>query len=432
MGIGLVDPILKPIADQLDATPSQVSLLFTSYMAVTGIAMLVTGWVSSRIGAKRTLLTGLVLIIVFAALAGSSDSIGAIVGFRAGWGLGNALFIATALATIVDRGQRLGRAGDHPVRGGPGPRHRRRPAGGRPARLDLVARPVLRGGRADGDRAGRDRVLPAEDATERAHTSLADPFKALRYPGLLTIAVTALFYNMGFFALLAYAPFPLDMTASQVGFIFFGWGLLLAFTSVWVAPWLQRLFGTVPTVLASLLLFAADLVMMAVLTDSKTALVVGIIVAGAFLGINNTLITEAVMGAAPVERPVASSAYSFVRFSGGAIAPYAAGRLGENVSIHAPFWMGAGAVLIGVVVLFVGRNTLQGHLHIAGSRRTTPTPRRRPSCSRSASSTDAAPVSGCGRRSSSRPCRAPPAASGPTAATARRAASRQQRRTARR
>ena len=47
MGIGLVDPILKPIADQLDATPSQVSLLFTSYMAVMGVAMLITGVVSS-------------------------------------------------------------------------------------------------------------------------------------------------------------------------------------------------------------------------------------------------------------------------------------------------------------------------------------------------------------------------------------------------
>ena len=60
MGIGLVDPILKSIAAQLDATPSQVSLMFTSYMAVMGIAMLVTGVVSSRIGAKRTLLSGLV------------------------------------------------------------------------------------------------------------------------------------------------------------------------------------------------------------------------------------------------------------------------------------------------------------------------------------------------------------------------------------
>src|SRR3954470_21242379 len=95
MGIGLVDPILMPIAQSLDATPSQVSLLFTSYMAVMGVAMLVTGVVASRIGAKRTLLLGLVIIIVFSALAGMSDSIGAIVGFRAGWGLGNALFIAT-------------------------------------------------------------------------------------------------------------------------------------------------------------------------------------------------------------------------------------------------------------------------------------------------------------------------------------------------
>ena len=63
MGIGLVDPILKPIADNLNASPSQVSLLFTSYMAVMGVAMLITGVVASRIGAKRTLLFGLVIII---------------------------------------------------------------------------------------------------------------------------------------------------------------------------------------------------------------------------------------------------------------------------------------------------------------------------------------------------------------------------------
>src|SRR5690606_32967980 len=101
MGIGLVDPILKPIGEQLNASPSQVSLLFTSYMLVTGVAMLITGVISSRFGAKKTLLAGLALIIVFAAAAGLSNTVGQIVGFRAGWGLGNALFIATALATIV-------------------------------------------------------------------------------------------------------------------------------------------------------------------------------------------------------------------------------------------------------------------------------------------------------------------------------------------
>src|SRR3954470_21546051 len=101
MGIGLVDPILPALSGQLDATPSQVSLLFTSYLVVTAVAMLGTGWVSSRIGAKRTLITGLALIVVFSFVAGASGSIGQIVGFRAGWGLGNALFIATSLAVIV-------------------------------------------------------------------------------------------------------------------------------------------------------------------------------------------------------------------------------------------------------------------------------------------------------------------------------------------
>lgn len=359
MGIGLVDPILKPIADQLDATPSQVSLLFTSYMAVMGVAMLITGVVSSRIGAKRTLLSGLALIIVFSALAGSSDTVQAIVGFRAGWGLGNALFIATALATIVmsargsvaqaiilfEAALGVGIATGPIVGGQLGSISWRAPFFGVAVLMTiaLLATAFL---------------LPKTPAAPRK-TSLADPFRALRFPGLLTIAVTALFYNMGFFTLLAFAPFPLDMTASQVGWVFFGWGLLLAFTSVVVAPALQRVFGTVPSILGSLLLFAADLAAMALFTDSRVALVVGIIAAGAFLGVNNTLITEAVMGAAPVERPVASSAYSFVRFSGGAVAPWVAGKLGEDVSVHAPFWMGAGVVLIAVLVLSLGRRTLQ-------------------------------------------------------------------------
>jgi MFS family permease len=101
MGIGLVDPILKPIAANLGATPSQVSLLFTSYLLVTAFAMLITSFASSRLGGRTTLMLGLGIIIVFSTLAGTSDSVAALVGWRAGWGLGNALFIATALAAII-------------------------------------------------------------------------------------------------------------------------------------------------------------------------------------------------------------------------------------------------------------------------------------------------------------------------------------------
>jgi predicted MFS family arabinose efflux permease len=360
MGIGLVDPILKPIADNLDASPSQVSLLFTSYMAVMGVAMLITGVVSSRIGPKRTLLLGLVIIIAGAGLAGMSDTVMQIVGWRAVWGLGNALFIATALATIVNSAKGsvaqaiilyeaalgLGIAIGPLVGGVLGSISWRGPFFGVSALMAfaLVITAFL---------------LPATPRAERA-TTLADPFRALRHRGLLGVAITALLYNFGFFTLLAFTPFPLDMTAHQIGLIFFGWGLALAFTSVVVAPRLQHRFGTVRVLILNLIAFTAVLAAMAVWTDSKTVLASGVVIAGLFIGINNTLITETVMKAAPVERGVASAAYSFLRFGGAAVAPWLAGVLGEQVSVHLPYWVGAGAVLAGAVVLFLTRPHLAG------------------------------------------------------------------------
>ncbi|WKG01499.1 MFS transporter [Mycolicibacterium sp. HK-90] len=360
MGIGLVDPILKPIADNLDASPSQVSLLFTSYMAVMGVAMLITGVVSSRIGPKRTLLLGLVIIIAGAGLAGMSDTVMQIVGWRALWGLGNALFIATALATIVNSAKGsvaqaiilyeaalgLGIAIGPLVGGVLGSISWRGPFFGVSALMAfaLVITAFL---------------LPATPRAERA-TTLADPFRALRHRGLLGVAITALLYNFGFFTLLAFTPFPLDMTAHQIGLIFFGWGVALAFTSVVVAPRLQHRFGTVRVLILNLVAFTAVLAVMAVWTDSKAVLASGVVVAGLFIGINNTLITETVMKAAPVERGVASAAYSFLRFGGAAVAPWLAGVLGEQVNVHLPYWVGAAAVLAGAGVLALTRPHLVG------------------------------------------------------------------------
>jgi predicted MFS family arabinose efflux permease len=360
MGIGLVDPILKPIADNLDASPSQVSLLFTSYMAVMGVAMLVTGVVSSRIGPKRTLLIGLVVIIAGAGLAGLSDSVMAIVGWRALWGLGNALFIATALATIVNSAKGsvaqaiilyeaalgLGIAVGPLVGGVLGSISWRGPFFGVSV-LMAVALVVTAF------------LLPATPRAARP-TTLADPFRALRHRGLLGVSITALLYNFGFFTLLAFTPFPLDMSAHQIGLIFFGWGLALAFTSVVVAPRLQHRFGTVRVLVLNLLAMTATLAVMAVGTDSKAVLATCVVVAGLFIGINNTLITETVMKAAPVERGVASAAYSFMRFGGAAVAPWLAGVLGEQVSVHLPYWVGAGAVLLGAAVLTLTRRHLTG------------------------------------------------------------------------
>ena len=80
-------------------------------------------------------------------------------------------------------------------------------------------------------------------------------------------------------------------------------------------------------------------------------LILAVIASGIFIGVNNTVTTQAVMTIAPVERPVASAAYSFVRFIGGGLAPYAAGRLVLALNIHVPFFIAAGAVVAGIVIL---------------------------------------------------------------------------------
>ncbi|WP_336086675.1 MFS transporter [Nocardia sp. SSK8] len=357
MGIGLVDPILKPIGEQLHASPSQVSLLFTSYMAVTGVAMLITGVISSRFGAKKTLLSGLAIIVVFAGLAGMSSTIGEIIGFRAGWGLGNALFIATALATIVgaasggvakaiilyEAALGIGIATGPLLGGLLGGISWRGPFFGVSVLMAIAFVAIV--------------VLLPEMPKPTKPTSITAPFKALRHRGLLTVSITALLYNFGFFTLLAYTPFPLDMGTYAIGFIFCGWGILLALASVFLAPKLQARFGSLPMMALSLGLFAVDLAVMGMFAEHKIVLIVGVVIAGLFLGVNNTLITEAVMISAPVERSTASAAYSFVRFAGGAAAPWVAGKLGEH-SVSLPFWLGAACTAAAVGVLVIGRSAL--------------------------------------------------------------------------
>ena len=358
MGLGLVDPILPTLARQLQATPSQVELLFTSYILCMALAMLVTSTISSLIGIKRTLIAGLVLIIAFSALAGSSGSIGEIVGFRAGWGVGNALFVATALAAIV--GAARGGIGSAinlyeaaigigiatgPIIGGVlGGISWRGPFYGASGLMvvALVATVV---------------TLP-KTARPAQRVSVLAPLRALGEPGLRTMAITALCYNFGFFTLFAYTPFPLGLDAHGLGLVFFGWGVGVAITSVFVAPRLRERFGTLGTTHVVLASIAVLMLIAGIFTTSKPALIAVVIASGLFLGVNNALITQGVMKVAVVARPIASAGYSFVRFIGGAVAPYLAARLGEIFNPHVPFFVGAGTILLALAVLLAGRRHL--------------------------------------------------------------------------
>ena len=362
MGIGLVDPILPAIATNLDASPSQVSLLFTSYFLVTALAMLITGFVSSRIGGKKTLLIGLAVIVVFSSLSGLSGSVGELVGFRAGWGLGNALFVATALAVIV--GVASGGAGTAiilyeaalglgislgPLLGAL--------LGGWQWRAPFFGTAVLMAAAFIALIA----LLPKTPLPERK-VRLRDPLLALGHKGLRTTAASGLFYNYGFFTILAFTPFILGMDAYGIGGVFFGWGVAVAVFSVFVAPPLQNRFGAVKVLTGTLFVLMLDLAGLGLAAGhSVPAVVVLVIVAGALLGINNTIYTELAMGVSDAPRPVASSGYNFVRWMGGALAPFAAAQLGEHFGPQVPFFAGAVAMAIAILVAFGGRSYLSSH-----------------------------------------------------------------------
>jgi MFS transporter, ACDE family, multidrug resistance protein len=361
MGLGLVDPILVTIADELHATPSQVTLLFTSYNAVMAVAMLITGAISSRLGIKWTLLIGIIIIAIFSALGGFSNSIWALVGLRGGWGLGNALFVATALAAIVSLSTSgtakaiilyeaaigLGISVGPLLGGWLGGMSWRGPFLG-VSTLMVVAF------------IGLITLMPntKQSGAAQAKTSIRDPFRALKHRALLVFGIGAALYNFGFFTLLAYAPFVMGLDEHGIGFVFLGWGILLAVTSVYMAPILQRRYGTVKSMSAMLTLFALVLLAMGIWTSTQWVVIAAVIFAGALLGNNNTLITTAVMNSAPVERSTASAAYSFLRFIGGAIAPFFAGKLAEWYNPSMPFYVGAVFVLISVI--FIALN----HKHV--------------------------------------------------------------------
>jgi MFS family permease len=351
MGIGLVDPILPSLAGKLHASPSQVELLFTSYLVVTAVMMLVTGWVSSRIGAKRTLVSGLVLIVIFSALAGTSGSIGGIVGFRAGWGLGNALFIATSLAVIVGSASG-GFAGaivlyetalgvgiaTGPLLGGLlGNISWRGPFFGVAVLMGLALVATL--------------VLLEKTPVPARRESITEPIKALRHRSLATTSIVGLLYNWGFFTLLGYSPFLMHLSPLRLGTVFCGWGVLVALFAVFGAPRLKARFGTPRTLYVNLALLAADLAVIGIWPGRPGVVIVAVIVAGAFLGVNNTLVTTAVMSIAPVERPVASATYGFVRFIGGGLAPFVAAKLVVHYNVHVPFLIGAATVVAAAIVL---------------------------------------------------------------------------------
>ncbi|MBB5324953.1 MFS family permease [Anoxybacillus tepidamans] len=351
MGIGIVDPILPVIAESIGASHWQVEMLFTAYIFTMAIMMIPSGMFTSRLGDKKMMVSGLAVVTVFSLLCGLSNSIPQLSIFRAGWGLGNSMFFATAMTLLIaltpkvqtavglyEAAIGLGMAGGPLVGGILGQLSWRYPffatSGLIFTALLLVFLFVYE---------------PTEKSTRKA-ASFREMGHLLSFPPFVKGAIAAMLYYYGFFVVLAYSPLVLKLSAVQIGLVFFGWGLCLAYGSAILSHRLEKAYTPKQLLPYSLLLFVMFLFLLFFVTN-KWAFIVCIILSGLVSGLNNALFTSYVMEASPYERGITSGTYNFVRWMGAAVAPVLSGVIGNAFSSKAPFMIAMALSLIACAFL---------------------------------------------------------------------------------
>ncbi|MEM3799769.1 MAG: MFS transporter [Thermoprotei archaeon] len=352
MGIGVVDPLLPLIGKQMGATPFQVEWLFTSYISVMALTMLVSGFLATRLGSKRTLSLGLGLVVIFATASGLAPNIPVFAVIRGGWGLGNALFTSTALSIIVgvssggvvraitlyEAALGLGIASGPLLGGALGAYSWRYPFF---ATATLMALGLI------------TTVLSVQEPPNKeTRRTLKQVVGALRNNRVATNALVALTYSYAFFTVLAYSPLTLKgLTTIQLGFTYFLWGVLVAVSSVFFAPRVAQRLTPVSTLRAALITLI--LIFLGLSATGGETLLALVVLTGFPCGVANALFTTLAIRVSPYTRSISSASYNLLRWSGAAIAPILSGLIGQTYGYNKPFIVAAGILVFGVIYISI-------------------------------------------------------------------------------
>jgi len=358
-GIAVVDPILPIIGEEIGATTWQIELLFTAYIAVMAVGMIPAVLATGKFGYKKILGAGVSLVAVAAILAALSTSIGQLAALRGLWGLGNAMFFATAMVLLVSLANDrewvvgifetcvgLGFAVGPLIGGLLGSISWRVPffACGL---FMIVALAVS--------------ITKLKDPAEKpASLKVGQVFSLFRKPAFLALAVVTATYNFVFFIILGYTPIFLGLDVVPLGLVFTAWGLGLAFGILVVGHKLAHTIGQVQTlgvaiagVLVMTLLLALGL--------STAASIVVLVVAGVFMGIANAILTDLSLALGDPDRRVTTGAFNLVRWGFAAPAPVIAGLLAPS-GLALPYWVAVAVLAVGVVVFLITAHKMAGQL----------------------------------------------------------------------
>ncbi|MBD8080273.1 MFS transporter [Cellulosimicrobium arenosum] len=345
-GIAVVDPILPVIGAEIGASTWQIELLFTAYIAVMAIGMIPAVLATGRFGYKKILVTGVGTVAVAAVLAALSTTIGQLAALRGLWGLGNAMFFATAMVLLVSLANDrawvvelfetcvgLGFAVGPLIGGLLGGISWRVPffvCG-----LFMVVALVVS-------------VTRLKDPEVRpAPLHVGQVFRLFRKPGFLALSVVTATYNFCFFIVLGYTPVFLGLDVIPLGLVFTAWGIGLAVGILVVGHRMAHRIGGVQTLGVAVVGVLLALVLLALDLGTAWSVVV-LVLAGVCMGIANANLTDLSLALGDPDRRVTTGAFNLVRWGFAAPAPVIAGLLAPS-SATAPFWVGAAILVVGVV-----------------------------------------------------------------------------------
>lgn len=358
-GIAVVDPILPIIGQEIGASTWQIELLFTAYIAVMAIGMIPAVLATGRFGYKKILGAGVSLVAVAAILAALSQNIGQLAALRGLWGLGNAMFFATAMVLLVSlANDREWVVGLFETCVG----------------LGFAVGPLIGG--LLGQFSWRIPFLACGlfmiVALALSITRLKDPaekpvplhvgqvFALFRKPGFRALCIVTAAYNFVFFIILGYTPVFLGLDVIPLGLVFTAWGIGLAFGILVVGHKLAHTVGAVQTM--GVAVVGVLLATVALALDLGTAgSIVVLVVAGVFMGIANANLTDLSLALGSPDRRVTTGAFNLVRWGFAAPAPVIAGLL-HPVGLSVPYWVGAGVLLVGVVAFLATAHRMAGEL----------------------------------------------------------------------
>lgn len=367
-GIAVVDPILPVIGAEIGASTWQIELLFTAYIAVMALGMVPAVIATGRFGYKAVLSAGVSVVAVAAILASLSTGIGQLAALRGLWGLGNAMFFATAMVLLISLANDrewavelfetclgLGFAVGPLIGGLLGQVSWRLPFFVCGA-LMVVALVVA--------------LTRLKDPEEMpAQLRVGEVFALFRRPAFRTICLITATYNFVFFVVLGYTPVFLGLGVVPLGFTFTAWGVGLAFGILVVGHRMAMRLGAVQTVAFAVVGLVVALVLLATSVGTAESVVV-LVLAGVAMGINNANLTDLALGLGSPDRRVTTGAFNLVRWGFAAPAPVIAGLIAPS-SARAPFWLAAGVLLIGVFTFAWKGSAMAAELgeHVLWSRR---------------------------------------------------------------